>query len=410
MSQEKTAQIIDLEGARAAAAGDGAGPFLEQARLAAGIDVKTVADATKIKPEHIEAIEAGDAAALPATPYAVGFVRVYARFLGLDADAVAVAFREELLAVRRADEPSLAVSAPELDDGDGIKIASLMGVIAVVIFAIWIGFQITGNAQRVNAEGADRPTVRVADTRAEAPRPRAPTQATQEYPVIPVPPVAEAPAATAIVDEAPADATSAGVAPIDAAPANDAPMSDGPAVNGAPAVDALTEPAPVEVSTTPTPAETVASAPQSTAPTPAPQLSAPEPQATQTPEPQSPARPAAEAPPRDATPSPDTATPTTSGSELVRPPVIKDARLKRSVAPDYPNACERRAEPLETVTVVFDVTVSGRPTNARVRETTNACFDASALAAVGRWRFNPKTVDGAPQASRNLEASLNFRR
>ena len=96
--------------------------------------------------------------------------------------------------------------------------------------------------------------------------------------------------------------------------------------------------------------------------------------------------------------------------DLAPPPVIVNATLTRSIAPRYPDQCTRNAAPLETVTIIFDVTIKGRAANARVVRTSNACFDNAAMATIRRWRFDPKTVDGTPRPDIGKQATLNFRR
>jgi len=353
MSQEKSAEIIDLSATRAAAQGDGAGPFLASARLAAGLDISDVAAATKIKETHIDAIENGNMAALPATPYAVGFVRVYAAYLGLDADAIAVEFRKEMIAARPAAEPAPRAAVPAYEASSGVKVASLFGIALILAFAIWIAFQVAGNgAEKINAGAEDAaPRVRLSETRAEAPRPRAAIERpriSQDYEVVPIPPVGGDPV---VADEA------VEVNPLTelSAPAEEAPAAE----DAAPLLSTLQpEPPVIEA--------------------PAPVL------------PVEPASPAVEAPPQDA--------------------VVVEARLIYSVGPRYPERCERSAGALENVTVMFDVAVTGRPTNTRVTSSSDDCFEDAAVEAVTKWRFNPRTVDSAPRPQKNVEATLDFRR
>jgi len=102
--------------------------------------------------------------------------------------------------------------------------------------------------------------------------------------------------------------------------------------------------------------------------------------------------------------------PRTRIEQIIPEPVIVEAMLLRSIAPQYPNRCARNAAELERVTVLFDVTVQGRPANLRVADTSNSCFDSAAISTLRRWRFDPKTVDGAARADLGKRATLNFRR
>lgn len=74
----------------------GVGETLRAAREAAGLDIKQLALRTRVTVRHLEALEAGDYAALPGRPYALGFARSYARVVGLDDVAIADSVRAEL--------------------------------------------------------------------------------------------------------------------------------------------------------------------------------------------------------------------------------------------------------------------------------------------------------------------------
>ena len=71
------------------------GELLRTARLDRGEDANAVAALLKMRREQLDAIEEGNLAALPAKTYAVGFVRAYARHLGVDAEALVQQFKEE---------------------------------------------------------------------------------------------------------------------------------------------------------------------------------------------------------------------------------------------------------------------------------------------------------------------------
>ncbi|MBU6165706.1 MAG: DUF4115 domain-containing protein [Alphaproteobacteria bacterium] len=71
------------------------GAVLADARTATGRELADIARETRVPLRHLMAIEADDHAALPALPYALGFVKNYARSIGLNPDAVAAQFRAE---------------------------------------------------------------------------------------------------------------------------------------------------------------------------------------------------------------------------------------------------------------------------------------------------------------------------
>ncbi|MEL7490072.1 MAG: TonB family protein [Pseudomonadota bacterium] len=87
-------------------------------------------------------------------------------------------------------------------------------------------------------------------------------------------------------------------------------------------------------------------------------------------------------------------------------PFMIEARAIEQVEPVYPSRCEAGAAATESVTVAFTVTVEGGVASERVVDATNACFERASLNAIRRWRFAPRTVDGAPQAA--FEQTVTF--
>ena len=71
------------------------GSALREAREALGLAVEDIALVTRVRAGHLAAIEAFDLGGLPSRPFAVGYVRAYARALGLDAEAVVARFKAE---------------------------------------------------------------------------------------------------------------------------------------------------------------------------------------------------------------------------------------------------------------------------------------------------------------------------
>lgn len=76
--------------------GGGTGARLRAAREARGLTLEQLAAETRIPRRHLQTIEAGEFAALPARTYAVGFSKTYARAVGLDEDEVTAGVRAEL--------------------------------------------------------------------------------------------------------------------------------------------------------------------------------------------------------------------------------------------------------------------------------------------------------------------------
>lgn len=72
--------------------GLGWGRYLKQQRLSRSLTVEDAAKETLLEPKMIEAIEAEDCEALPASSFVKGYLRNYARFLEIDAEPLVEAF------------------------------------------------------------------------------------------------------------------------------------------------------------------------------------------------------------------------------------------------------------------------------------------------------------------------------
>ncbi len=72
------------------------GQDLRAARLRRGDDLATVSRALKIRKDHLEALEEDRLEALPGRTYAIGFIRSYADYLGLDATQSVERFKAEI--------------------------------------------------------------------------------------------------------------------------------------------------------------------------------------------------------------------------------------------------------------------------------------------------------------------------
>lgn len=77
-------------------AADTVGAELRNARLRRGEDLRTIAQSLRISRAQLEAIEEGRSEDLPARAYAIGFVRSYAEYLGLDSRHVVERYKAEL--------------------------------------------------------------------------------------------------------------------------------------------------------------------------------------------------------------------------------------------------------------------------------------------------------------------------
>jgi len=78
---------------------------LRAARAAKNLTVEQVADATKIRTDHVRALEEGNFGAFSAPVYIRGSVKIYARFLKVDEMALLAVLDGELKATEKFSEP-----------------------------------------------------------------------------------------------------------------------------------------------------------------------------------------------------------------------------------------------------------------------------------------------------------------
>ncbi len=87
------------------------GRTLRQARERKSWSIEQVAEATRITPRHLQAIEAGEFDRFPAPVYARGFMRAYAKALDLDEAAPLAVLDEAGLTAPSAARPAAAIAA-----------------------------------------------------------------------------------------------------------------------------------------------------------------------------------------------------------------------------------------------------------------------------------------------------------
>src|SRR5690606_1403696 len=78
------------------------GERLRAAREAGGLTLEDIATTTRIPIRHLESLEAGDFARLPAPTYSVGFAKNYAAAVGLDRAEIGDQLRAEMGGTRPA--------------------------------------------------------------------------------------------------------------------------------------------------------------------------------------------------------------------------------------------------------------------------------------------------------------------
>ncbi len=126
------------------------GAGLRDVRERLGWKLPDVADNLRIRPEFLEAIEAGNLAALPGPAYRAGFVRSYARSLGLDADEILRRFRAEGgLPDTAKTETRFITTVPDSGVPKGAAVA--VGILLLLAgYALW--YHYSGTQRRLAEE------------------------------------------------------------------------------------------------------------------------------------------------------------------------------------------------------------------------------------------------------------------
>lgn len=86
------------------------GDVLQERREDLGLDLDEIGAMLRIKPAYLAALEQGHSNDLPGPAYAIGFVRAYADFLGLNTEQVLARFKGEAAGVTA--RPDLALPVP----------------------------------------------------------------------------------------------------------------------------------------------------------------------------------------------------------------------------------------------------------------------------------------------------------
>ena len=255
--------------------------LLRSARQEHGQELRTVAQVLRIRYAYLEAIENGDFDQLPGNAYAIGFLRTYAEFLGLDGQEIVEQYKREIHGVdpkpdlvfpqpvghnRIPGGAIVLISAVVLGlayggwfylSNEGKNIADLMPAVPESVLAVFSGDD--------DGQGAVTPQLKTAPEMA---------------PEVALPATDSTPDAAPIVIAPPETAEAESVAPAESAiPANVAGIEPPPppAPTELAAVDVPVPPTDIEVARDDmTAAEAVPPAPESPAPISAPAVEAAE--------------------------------------------------------------------------------------------------------------------------------------
>ncbi len=119
------------------------GEILRRTREHYGQSLKDVENILRIRASQIDAIEKGMIASLPGRVYAIGFVRSYAEYLGLDGAKVVQLFKAQYMDPQPREALSFPVPASE-SKTPPVWLALLGLVLLVAVFVFWGYMQAQG--------------------------------------------------------------------------------------------------------------------------------------------------------------------------------------------------------------------------------------------------------------------------
>lgn len=137
----------------------GAGEKLQAERLNQGLTLEEIEEETKIRKYYLQALEQENYEILPPQVYATGFVKRYARFLGMDEHQLVDEFKDQAY-----PQETIQHQLPqELPPTNKISIPwrNIMAGIVFLILAIWLGNYVVGYISDRAAENPEPQTPQV---------------------------------------------------------------------------------------------------------------------------------------------------------------------------------------------------------------------------------------------------------
>jgi cytoskeletal protein RodZ len=117
------------------------GEFLRKERELRGITLEEISKHTKVHTRFLEAIEQDDLSVLPAKAFAKGFLRSYARMVGLDEDQVITNFEYCHQSMQPGEYSDTRAKHPSSSSRHGLVFRILLLIIVLLIAVIVLYYQ-----------------------------------------------------------------------------------------------------------------------------------------------------------------------------------------------------------------------------------------------------------------------------
>ena len=117
------------------------GEALRNAREARGLTLSDAAEHIHIRSVYLAAIEAEDWSAIGAPVYARGFVRAYARFLGLDPEEAVARFAERVPSESPSHVSASMASLGASPQRGAPSLVAIVGILVAVALVAFVGYE-----------------------------------------------------------------------------------------------------------------------------------------------------------------------------------------------------------------------------------------------------------------------------
>ena len=123
--------------------------ILKAYREAYGLDLPEVSEHLRIRPHYLGMLEDGRYDELPARPYAIGFVRSYAKYLGLPVEDMVQRFREEIDDLQAPPVPQKLAMAHQSTRNDTTVSRFVFALLAIVgVLSSWTLWTVVASNER----------------------------------------------------------------------------------------------------------------------------------------------------------------------------------------------------------------------------------------------------------------------
>lgn len=148
------------------------GEILKRARLHFGQSLGDVERNLRIRAIQLDAIECGDVDRLPGRVYAIGFVKSYAEYLGLDGDKIVALFKAQMIGNKPRQELNFPVAA---SDSNMPPLWLALAGLAVFVFIV-AGWAVYSGQNRITDD-----TIPVVEDVIDIPKEKATRLANESY-------------------------------------------------------------------------------------------------------------------------------------------------------------------------------------------------------------------------------------